>query len=493
MPAARFALLLPSFVALLSNQLGRLAFTLSRFPFRVRLSRACRRALDPFVVSRLPLLIRRLPFVVRLSNPFAVNWALFLARCLPFVVSRALFLAHCLPLVVSLAAVGRQPALSLSKGIPLSAHLETFAKLPRPSKVRRLLLPLPLETFAKLPRSSNVRLFLLPLPLGEGWGEGLPGNHPGVTQRSHLAPPAPQTPPQCAPPRLKSFLEKTLNAHETAYSAPQTPRPAAPPSVPAAPLAKALLALPLIAALLAACDPAPSRELHVFAAASLRQAIADAADAFQAANPGVRVVGSFAGSQVLRLQVESGARADLFVSANPDHLDALQRAGLLRTAPAVVAANQLVLAVPAGNPAQVTSLHDLTQPNRRVVMAGESVPAGAYARRMLALHAAASGQPGFADAVLRRVISFETNVRQVAAKLELGEADAGFVYRTDVLASDGRLHVVETSPQVRVVARYPAAVLRDAPNPELARRFLVFLRSPEAQAILASRGFGPAA
>ena len=233
------------------------------------------------------------------------------------------------------------------------------------------------------------------------------------------------------PPRLKSFLEKTLTR--------------------AIPPLQALLAL----LLLAACNPAPTHELHVFAAASLREALTETADAFQRANPNVQFVPNLAGSQVLRLQVESGARADLFISANPDHLDALQHAGLLAAPPTVVATNQLVLAVPAPNPAGITGLQDLTQPNRRVVMAAESVPAGAYARKMLALHATATGQPGFADTVLQRVISFETNVRQVAAKLELGEADAGFVYRTDVLASNGRLQVIETPPPVQVTASYP--------------------------------------
>ena len=208
-------------------------------------------------------------------------------------------------------------------------------------------------------------------------------------------------------------------------------------------------------------------------------------------NPSVRVVSNFAGSQVLRLQIESGARADLFVSANPDHLDSLQRDALLLAPPTVVATNELVLAVPSGNSARISGIQDLTQPGRRVVMAAESVPAGAYARQMLALQAAATGRPELADAVLQRVISFETNVRQVAAKLELGEADAGFVYRTDVLASDGRLQVIETPSQVRVTANYPAAVLRDAPNPQLAERFLTFLRSPEAQAILTRHGFRP--
>ena len=276
--------------------------------------------------------------------------------------------------------------------------------------------------------------------------------------------------PEKAPRRLKSFLEKTLIARETAHSA--------------------LLAVVLLAALLTACNPTPTAELHVFAAASLRQALTESADAFESHNPNIRIVANFAGSQVLRLQIESGARADLFISANPDHLDALHHSGLLAPPPTVVATNHLVLAVPAANPAGISGLQDLTQPNRRVVMATESVPAGAYARRMLALHAAATGQPGFAAALLHNAISFETNVRQVAAKLELGEADAGFVYRTDVLASHGRLHVIETPPRVQVTATYPAAVLRDAPNPDLAHRFLTFLRTPQAQAILIRHGFG---
>ena len=283
---------------------------------------------------------------------------------------------------------------------------------------------------------------------------------------------APQNHQKCAPKNPKSFLEKTLNARENARSA--------------------VLAFVLLAVLLTACTPTPSHDLHVFAAASLRDALTQTAAAFHRANPNIRIVPNVAGSQILRLQIESGARADLVISANPHHLDALHRADLLLAPATVVATNHLVLAVPAANPAGLTGLDDLTQPNRRLVMAAESVPAGAYARQMLTLHAAATGQPGFPAAVLQRVISFETNVRQVAAKLELGEADAGFVYRTDVLASNGRLQVIDTPPQVQVTAHYPAAVLRHAPNLHLAQRFLTFLRSPQAQAILTRHGFGPA-
>ena len=332
-----------------------------------------------------------------------------------------------------------------------------------------------------------------PLPQSSG-----PVTVPPANPRQPLRSPHRQADlcPQDTPPRPKSFLEKTLTRANPPHSAPQSTHPAtlltATTSLANGPVTK-LLALLLLAAVLTACEATPTQELHVFAAASLREAITEAADAFQHANPEVRVVSNFAGSQVLRLQIESGARADLFVSASPDHLDALQRAGLLQADPTVVATNELVLAVPSGNSARISGIQDLTQPGRRVVMAAESVPAGAYARQMLALQAATTGRPELADAVLQRVISFETNVRQVAAKLELDEADAGFVYRTDVLASGGRLQIIETPPQVQVTAQYPAAILRDAPNPQLAERFLTFLRSPEAQAILARHGFAPAA
>ena len=274
---------------------------------------------------------------------------------------------------------------------------------------------------------------------------------------------------QSAPPRLKSFLEKTL----TRASHP----------------AQALLA----ALLLTACNPTPTQDLHVFAAASLREALTEAADAFQQANPEVRVVSNFAGSQVLRLQIESGARADLFLSANPDHLDALYRAGLLRARPTVVATNALVLAVPAGNPASVSGIAALTQPGRRVVMAAESVPAGAYARRMLALHAAATGQP----AICRR--------RPPARHLLRDQRPSGS-RQAGTRRSRRRLRLPHRRPRLR---RPPASHRNPAPSPghrRLPRRrpprrpepragpALPRLPPlPQAQAILTRHGFAPAA
>ena len=239
-----------------------------------------------------------------------------------------------------------------------------------------------------------------------------------------------------------------------------------------------------------ACQRQHMPEVHVFAAASLSVAFSDLTTAFEAANPGVRVVANFAGSQVLRVQIEEGASADVFVSANEVHMGRLEVRGFLQDPIQFATRNDLVLAVPAGNPANVRTLGDLSAANRRVVMAGEAVPAGAYARETLARFASVSGKEDIDNVILDRVISFETNVRLVATKLELGEADAGFVYRTDVRASDGRLAVVELPENIQVSARYPIAILREAKRADLAELFVSFVRSDTGQTILDRNGFG---
>ena len=239
-----------------------------------------------------------------------------------------------------------------------------------------------------------------------------------------------------------------------------------------------------------ACQSEQLPEVRVFGAASLSVAFSDLTAAFEAANPGVRVVANLAGSQVLRVQIEEGASADVFVSANEVHMGRLGVKGFLMEPIRVATWNDLVLAVPAGNPANVRTLGDLAGANRRVVMAGEAVPAGAYARETLARFASVSGKADVDDIILDRVISFETNVRLVATKLELGEADAGFVYRTDVRASDGRLEVVELPENIQVSARYPIAILREAKRADLAELFILFVRSDTGQMILHRNGFG---
>lgn len=238
-----------------------------------------------------------------------------------------------------------------------------------------------------------------------------------------------------------------------------------------------------------ACGTVHDDEITVYAAASLRDAFTEIAREFEETRPTTRVVLNFAGSQVLRAQIQRGAPADVFASADEVHAQELAAAGLLATSPRAFAENALVLAVPAGNPRGLGQLEDLTTPGVRVVMGVADVPVGRYARIALERHAVAIGRDGFVGAVLDNVVSFETNARLVAAKLELGVVDAGFVYRTDVLASDGALVEIPLPPEAVIAAPYPIAVTQRAAGRAAATAFTEFVHSPAGQRILEAHGF----
>lgn len=230
--------------------------------------------------------------------------------------------------------------------------------------------------------------------------------------------------------------------------------------------------------------------LTVFAAASLRDVFGTLGATFERDHPGVQVRFSFAGSQELRTQLEHGAPADVFASADTRQMDAVRAEGLVG-APRLLATNAPVIIVPADNPAKVRALADLATVKRLVIGAPE-VPIGAYTLQVLER---ARGQAGaeFPQRVQARVVSRELNVRQVLTKVTLGEADAGIVYRTDARSAGDRVRVVEIPPEVNVVAEYPVATLARAPHPELARAWLALVTGPEGQAALVKAGFGPAA
>ena len=230
--------------------------------------------------------------------------------------------------------------------------------------------------------------------------------------------------------------------------------------------------IPLFAAVLLFAD------VTVYAAASLRESFGRIGARFEAAHPGEKVHLGFAGSQELRAQIEHGAPADVFASADMQNMDALVRAGLAKQ-PRIFARNTLAIVVPKGNPRGVGKLADLAR-LERVVVAAPEVPAGKYSRALLA-------REGLADAVGRKIVSNELNVRQVAQKVALGEAEAGIVYRTDALAFRDRLDAIDLPADV--VVEYPVAALRDG---KTAQAFVEFLVGPEAQRILAEAGFrGP--
>ena len=242
----------------------------------------------------------------------------------------------------------------------------------------------------------------------------------------------------------------------------------------------------LIAAGASACgeDPGGRRPLQVFAASSLTDAFREMETAFEAAYPDTDVGLVFAGSQVLRLQIEHGAGADIFASADRRHIESLERADLVGEY-GPFAGNELVLIVPPHNPAAIESFADLPRAER-LVIGTEHVPVGAYTREALRRAAARMGTD-FENAVLSRVVSEESNTRLVRAKVELGVADAAIVYRTD--AAPGRVRVIPLPPEANVRASYLMGAVAGAANPEGAARWLGFVASPAGQEILSRRGF----
>jgi molybdate transport system substrate-binding protein len=227
--------------------------------------------------------------------------------------------------------------------------------------------------------------------------------------------------------------------------------------------------------------------LTVFAAASLRDVFTHLGASFERDHPGVKVQFNFAGSQELRTQLEYGAPADVFASADTRHMDAARTAGVV-DAPQLFATNAPVIVVPADNPGKVKSIGDLATVKRLVIGVPEA-PIGAYTLQILDKARTQFGQD-FPARVQARVGSRELNVRQVLTKVMLGEADAGIVYRTDASSGGDRVQIVEIPAQFNVVAEYPIAAVARTPRPELARAWIALLTGPAGQAALADAGFG---
>ena len=237
--------------------------------------------------------------------------------------------------------------------------------------------------------------------------------------------------------------------------------------------------------------PAPEpRTLTVFAAASLTDAFTGIGAAFDVAHPGVTTTFNFAGSQALRIQIEEGAPADVFASASGKEMDALVTGAFVTAGTAqIFLTNQLVVILPAENPAALEKLEDLAKPGLKLVLAAEEVPVGKYARQALDLMEASFGR-GFKDKVLANVVSNEDNVKQVVAKVQLGEADAGMVYISDSVAAP-ELKPIEIPADLNVIAKYPITSLAKTGNVELAAEFVKYVLSADAQAVLTKWGFAP--
>lgn len=251
-----------------------------------------------------------------------------------------------------------------------------------------------------------------------------------------------------------------------------------------------IMLLTLIAVVLTGCGgttstPAASSSgapvsgtMTVFAAASLTDSFKALGAAFQAAHPGVTVRFNFAGTPTLVTQIEQGAQADVFAAADTTNMDRLRADGYTSRTPQVFAHNKLEIVVAAGNPKRITGLADLAKPGVIYISEAPTVPAGKYSLQAL-------GKAG----VSVTPKSLETDVKSVVSKIELGEADAGIVYTTDVKAAGGKVQGISIPDADNVLATYPLVEVKGSTNPSAAKTFIDFVRSATGQSKLESFGF----
>lgn len=238
--------------------------------------------------------------------------------------------------------------------------------------------------------------------------------------------------------------------------------------------------------------PGEGGGLTVFAAASLTDAFEAIESELESANPDLSITYSFGGSQALVTQLTEGAEADVFASANVAQMDAAIEAGLIAGDAATFARNRLTIVTPRDNPAGIESAADLGKEGTLLVLAQAEVPAGRYAREAVCRMASDTAPYGsdFVRRVAANVVSEEEDVRDVLAKVTLGEADAGIVYVSDAAAAGEQVQVVDIPDEVNIIATYPIAVLAEG-DQALGSAFVAYLLSDEGQAILERFGFQP--
>lgn len=253
----------------------------------------------------------------------------------------------------------------------------------------------------------------------------------------------------------------------------------------------ALAIIMMVWLLLTACaasnEAATPTELVVFAASSLTDAFTEMAQAFEQANPDTAVILNFASSSQLAVQIAEDAPADVFASANENQMQAAITAGQVTAADSIpFATNRLTILVPADNPAQITALADLSRPGIQLVLAAPGVPARQYTDQIVM-----GLDEVFIESFYANLVSEEKNVRLVAAKVALGEADAAIVYTSDVTPDIAdRVQQIVIPDAQNVTAVYPIAPLTHAMQPELADQFIQFVGSSDGQEILVKWGFG---
>lgn len=216
----------------------------------------------------------------------------------------------------------------------------------------------------------------------------------------------------------------------------------------------------------------------VFAAASLKEGFTTLGERFEKEHPGTEVTFNFGGSDGLAAGIDNGAPADVFAAASTKTMKLVTDEGLTAGSPSTFVRNRLEIATVPGNPHAIESLQDLTASGLKVVLCDETAPCGAAARTALT-----------AGGVELEPVSYEQDVKSALTKVQLKEADAALVYRTDVKAAGDKVEGVEFPESAEAVNDYPIARLENAPNPSAAKAFVALVKSPEGQKVLGRAGF----
>ncbi|MFF0228151.1 molybdate ABC transporter substrate-binding protein [Streptomyces sp. NPDC004629] len=224
--------------------------------------------------------------------------------------------------------------------------------------------------------------------------------------------------------------------------------------------------------------PKLSGTVTVFAAASLQESFTELGATFEKQHPGTEVTFNFGGSDTLAASITGGAPADVFAAASPKTMAIVTDKGDAAGTPVTFVRNQLEIATLPGNPDQVSSLKDLTKSGLKVVLCDKTVPCGAAAQKALE-----------AGKLKLTPVSYEQDVKSALTKVELKEADAAVVYKTDVKAAGDKVEGVDFPESAEAVNDYPIALLKNAPNAEAADAFIALVRSAEGRRVLGEAGF----
>ncbi|SNX53743.1 molybdate ABC transporter substrate-binding protein [Thermoanaerobacterium sp. RBIITD] len=227
-----------------------------------------------------------------------------------------------------------------------------------------------------------------------------------------------------------------------------------------------------------------NKSLTVFIAASLKDSMNTIVKQFEKLNPGVKIILNPAGSQTLRTQIEQGAYADIFVSADERNMKPLQDKGLVE-APKILLYNKLI--VIAYKDSNISNFMDIKNTGLKLALADESVPAGKYAFDILSKIDA--DNKGFKDAALKNIITKEVTVTDVAQKVAMGEADAGIVYVTDAKPFLDKVKVIDIPDKYNVIATYPVAIVRGTKDKTLSKKFVDFILNGDGKKTLKDYGF----